>query len=76
MKFGKGIFISGVCAALVFSFCFTAFGEANAAKDNEMYMRYITEEDTELFHCLMKKLSLMPISFLQLLIPITIMRFI
>lgn len=48
MKFGKGIFISGVCAVLVFSFCFTAFGEADF-KDNEMYMRYITKEDTELF---------------------------
>ncbi len=49
MKFGKGIFISGLSAVLVFSLCFTAFSEVNAEKNDEMYMRYITKEDTELF---------------------------
>ena len=48
MKLGKCICISGVCAVLISSFCFTAFGKADV-KDNEMYMRYITKEDTELF---------------------------
>ena len=33
---------------MISSFCFTAFGKADV-KDNEMYMRYITKEDTELF---------------------------
>ena len=49
MKIGKVILISGVSAVLAFSLCFTAFGEVNMEKNNEMYMRYITEENTELF---------------------------
>lgn len=49
MKYGKGIFVSGISAVLAFSLCFTAFGEVSTEKNNEMYMRYITKEDTELF---------------------------
>ena len=49
MKYGKGIFVSGISAVLAFSLCFTAFGEVRTEKNNEMYMRYITKEDTELF---------------------------
>ena len=49
MKLRKGIFITSIYAALFFSFCFTALGNENMGKNNEMYMRYITAEDTELF---------------------------
>lgn len=49
MKLGKVIFISGVSTVLALSLCFTAFSEVNTEKNNEMYMRYITKEDTELF---------------------------
>ncbi len=49
MKPGKVIFISGVSTVLALSLCFTAFGEENTEKNNEMYMRYIIKEDTELF---------------------------